>query len=61
MRHKKMEFDNEVSYLQWIIGRTDTGSIEHGAAPKKDKKSRTNQYLSAYRGQSGDASADGEN
>jgi len=50
LKHKKMEFVNEASYVGFYVARTDTGPRETGAVKKKTKKSDTSELLADYRG-----------
>ena len=52
MRHKRMDVLNEVTYLSFVVARTDLGSRKGGEVAKKQKKNKTKQLLSGYRGRS---------
>ena len=57
MRHKQMDIFNEVNYLSFFVARTDLGSRRGGEVEKKEKKNKTKQLLSGYRGRSKTAAA----
>lgn len=59
MRHKRMDVLNEITYVSFIVARTDLGSRKGGEVQKKQKKNKTKQLLSGYRGRSKTATADG--
>ena len=59
LRHKRLDVLNETTYLSFIVARTDLGSRKGGEVQKKQKKNKTKQLLSGYRGRSRTATGDG--